>query len=1719
MTVETNYEIIRERLVKQAGELRKRAESLNHRRQELFGATEMAVVGQDRIRTHNSCIPRDIVPIGDRLLFGYNVRFGLKRTTSVDEVFSLHRFERTDDGFQIASLAEDGEDYFLGQPEFVAHFDEIFTYYSGVQLLQLHRTENRLFAVLGLGKTNDVRVLRWGIEGDRVQYIDHAGHLESRLPDQHDFEWIATTRKDQVRGKHPHVSILDEVFVETIEGDLTIKIENNTETGQGIYAEPVEDPRQSLNDASFEYVRIGNLILIRILPYREKDWRYFAYNALQRSVMRLDAIDQSCIRLPEQQGIVVPGGYVLVDGTAKRFDADVAGMHLQDVVRAPNREDVMYVYHRPSDGLYLLQAYNLIRKEVATPIPCHGYSLFDDGTMVVFRFAVDEPTRVHPMQIWQTSFCSDEHLAARPTNGSELANLGNAELVKGISDAFGLCRMVAEQKPSVTTYEALIATAQRAIDNYFWLGNASVGDLRTVIEEIIATAELVIDEFRKVQTLMTQSREELDRTERAHRELMRQVEHADWHEIQRYVDGLDALRTHRGHLITLKETRYIDVERLDALEAESVERFDELSKRTVDFLVDGDSLAHYGDELEAILNEAERVDDTPAATALTERLDGVSTALQLLTEVVSGLQVDDPNKRTQMLEIIGEILGQQNRARAVVKTKTQTLFEREGKAEFAVQFQLLSQTVTSALAMCNSPEACDAQLTKMMVQLEELESRFSVFDGFLADLVEKRDEIYEAFEGKKQTLLEERQRKIHTLAQAAGRVIAGIERRAAGLKSVDDANAYFAADAMVIKVRDMASKLREHGDDVKADDVETRLKSAKDQAIRQLRDKLDLFDGGTNLIKLGRHRFSVGTAEPELTVVAHGDGMALHVTGTEFFEPVDDARFAETRDFWSQHLPSETHDVYRAEYLAACVLFDAAPTYFEEESLLKLVRRAVEERYDEGYERGVHDVDAARILAAVGQLHREAGLLRYSGDARALALSSWTGARTARPRQAKITKRAQSAGRLRAAFGDEAPLRAIGRELADLIRESATFAPHLADEAGQYLAEELAVPSPRFVASSEAPALLDSFIAHLEATDTLEVFEAELADLDQPSAVELLADWLRGFAAHHAAGEWQHLVYEAALLHLSAEGVEREVSSAITTTKVEGLLGQHPSIVDGSLSIRLDEFMSRLTRFREEHVPAYRAYRHEMHELLERQRDRLRLGELRPKVLSTFVRNRLIDDVYLPIIGDNLAKQVGAAGQEGRSDRSGLLLLISPPGYGKTTLMEYVAARLGLMFVKVNGPSLGHDVVSLDPAQAPNATARQEVEKINFALEMGNNVMLYVDDIQHTNPELLQKFISLCDATRRIEGVWKGRTKTYDLRGKRFAVVMAGNPYTESGARFQIPDMLANRADTYNLGDILAGHESAFEMSYIENALTSNPVTAPLGTRHRDDIERFSRLAAGEQVPLSEFDHAYSPVEAQEITNLFAKLGRVRDVVLEVNRHYIKSAAMQDDFRKEPPFQLQGSYRNMNKMAEKLAAVMNDEEVDRVIVNHYQQEAQTLTSGSEHNLLKLGELRGTLTPTEAERWAEIRREFARRKMFGSDEDPIARIASPLATLVERLGDLQSTLSSSPLSTDMRAIRTALEKNGIKEPNGSSNAAELMALREALTALKEARLEVQVVGDLPTKFSETLEHQLAIIESALVPLSKAVHAQLGERDATERSLRDIMARLDRIGAAE
>jgi hypothetical protein len=83
--------------------------------------------------------------------------------------------------------------------------------------------------------------------------------------------------------------------------------------------------------------------------------------------------------------------------------------------------------------------------------------------------------------------------------------------------------------------------------------------------------------------------------------------------------------------------------------------------------------------------------------------------------------------------------------------------------------------------------------------------------------------------------------------------------------------------------------------------------------------------------------------------------------------------------------------------------------------------------------------------------------------------------------------------------------------------------------------------------------------------------------------------------------------------------------------------------------------------------------------------------------------------VYFPLIGANLSKQIGAAGDDKRTARMGMLLLVSPPSYGKTTLMEYLAKTMGLHFVKINGPTIGHSITSIDPHEATTSGAKMPI--------------------------------------------------------------------------------------------------------------------------------------------------------------------------------------------------------------------------------------------------------------------------------------------------------------------------------------------------------------------------------------------------------------------------
>jgi hypothetical protein len=1726
-----NYQLLRQRLAAAGLELARRADALNARRKALFGTTEPQLIATERVRTEHNCAPADIVSVGGHLLLGYNVFLGLKTETKVGDVLALHRFQPTttaagEPGFDTSALPPDALPAIFTDAGVARDFANLYRYNRDARLIQLVKRDTFLLAVFQAGATwRDVKVLRWRIEPDgRVVYVDDRGDrdLAGLYPPVHDFEWREVTREQQRPGRHPHYDILDTLFIETVGGTLTIKVEDNTETGHGIYQEPVDDPNQTLDDARFFYAPIGKpggLIVLKVLPFRETAWRYLVFDTRSKKVVRADGIGQGCRSLPEDHGVIFPGGYVLVGGAHKAFDGDATDYVLKRELRSPNGEDVLYVYHRSRDGLYLLYPYNLIEKAVATPIACHGYSLFADGRMVILRVASAEPARVHPMQVWRTPFTSAEHAASAPTNGSYLAKVGNADLVRGLSDALSIARLAGSDRPDRTTFDDILALGTRAMDAYYWLGHADAGDLRAAIGDVRAAAKLILDEYDKVEALEAAARRAVTDAEAQVAEQLRATRSEGWDRIDPFLAALTGLRALRGALIGKKEIRFVDVGRLDALEKEVVTAFERVTADCVAFLARGDA---FGALVARACALAEQAGGIGVAAQLAEprgQIEEVAKGLDLLGDVIGSLQIADATRRTAILENITDAFGQVNRARATIDARHRELAVREGKAEFGAQVKLLTQSVASALAQCDTPERCDQELTRLLVQLEELEGRFADVDELTAELTAKREEIVDAVGAKKQVLAAERQRRSANLVKAAQRILDGVVRRAAGLATADEVNAYFAADAMIAKLRDVTAELTALGDGVKADELDARLKTARQDALRGQRDRAELFEGGGELIRFGEHRFPVNRQPLELMIVPHGDGLAFHLAGTDYHDAIADERLLAARALWEQELPSESADVYRAEYLAYSVLAETASAgprasglgppsiqalhdAVREGRLEEVLRDVAQGRYDEGYERGVHDRDAALILERLVAMRDGAGLLAHAVPARALAVAYWA---SDAPRdgdevaaRARWHRAAQSLARLRDVLGDEAGVAQLAEELGAAIARFVAREPLLAKAgldaadapaAGRYLALELAGREPRFVVSAPAQAIAAALFAELEARAARPAFEDDLRALAGApgAAIALTRAWVGGVIARRP--ELAPAAAEAAVL-LATPTAAREPSSAVIDAVVAGLLGRHPRVEGGALRLRLDDFGARLDRFTREQVPAFRAHRALRAELAARERARLRIGELAPRVMSSFVRNRLIDQVYLPLVGANLAKQLGAAGAAKRTDQMGLLLLVSPPGYGKTTLMEYVAARLGLAFVKVNGPALGHGVTSLDPAEAPNATARQEIEKVSFALELGTNVMLYLDDIQHTSPELLQKFISLCDAQRKIEGVWRGRTRTYDLRGKKFCVVMAGNPYTESGEQFRIPDMLANRADVYNLGEVLTGKGEAFALSFLENALTSNATLAPLAGRDLDDVHRLIRMAKGEPIATTELSYGYSAIELEELLAVLRHLFTAQATLLKVNAEYIRSAAQADAFRTEPPFKLQGSYRNMNKIAEKIVSAMTPAELEAVIDDHYQGEAQTLTAAAEQNLLKLAELRGRLDGARAARWAEIKAEYVRqRRMGGGDDDPVTRLVGTLGGVSAELGGIRGALASAGSG---RELVGTIERVG----------AELGAMRGALGAIGPGPAMIEALGGLGK--------QLAAIRMALGAASGT--AELG------RALANVPEELAAIRAA-
>lgn len=609
----------------------------------------------------------------------------------------------------------------------------------------------------------------------------------------------------------------------------------------------------------------------------------------------------------------------------------------------------------------------------------------------------------------------------------------------------------------------------------------------------------------------------------------------------------------------------------------------------------------YHEDIARICAAAANITTVAEAAPLLARLDESATSLGTVTEVVAGLEIGDATVRTGILERIAEVLGGANRARATLDARRRELLVHEGQAEFAAESALLSQAVTGALTAADTPQACDDQLARLLLRLENLESRFADSDTFLTELADRRAEVCEAFSSRKQTLQDDRARRAERLADSAMRVLGDVTRRAAGLPDADAVSTFFASDPMVAKVRRTADELRELGEGTRAEELDGRVKAARQEAARALRDRAEPYADGGRTVRLGRHRFAVNAQPFDLTMVPQGDGLAFALTGTDYRSPVTDPEFAATRPYWGRSLPSENAEVYRAEYLAVRLFTEHGPDALAGADLPALVRRAAEAAYDEGYERGVHDHDATAILAVLLRLHEGAGLLRHTPTVRAGAQLFWAH-RTTGPERATWTRRAASLARVRTAFGPTPAIAAFQEELAEAMGAG--------PQCAEYLFEELAGGPEGFVTRAATRTLLDKFRRSVGTS----AYDEDLAALPVlADRRQLVEAWLTAYAATTGEPLGPGDLAEAMAVELCPDLLRYE-SDVEPTGTAEGLLGRHPRITDRNLIIRIDELLARTADFAACEVPGFRAYQRARTALVAAERARLRLDEYRPKV-------------------------------------------------------------------------------------------------------------------------------------------------------------------------------------------------------------------------------------------------------------------------------------------------------------------------------------------------------------------------------------------------------------------------------------------------------------------------------------------------------------------------
>lgn len=1540
--------------------LDEKAKVINEQRKK-ENSIEQKVIGDVRYKTNQPSFASDVVYFNNKLIVGINPDFSRINLT-VNDIVPCYDLDGTT-----------CSDNFLDNEEFIQEIRKLVAYFKNVRVFKLSSENDSLYLTVSTNKEQTIlKTFVWDLvrSGNGNDVVYRGEHNRNTIKNNGTVDWTIIRNEEMNYGYFPNKPILNTVFVFVGNGEICISKVNDTNKNRAVLKEKISS-HQIVGDTKVHYSEQGDLILFKIEVLGEGE-RGYIYNKVSGSIYRADGILSSLVLYDNM--MLFSNGYLIINSDEfKEFNISI-DYHYQNFIKSPNGEDALFVFFNLKDQSYVLYPYNIVSQEISQYILANGYTIISDGTLVlsVHQKSVSE---THSFQMIQTPYLSQEVFLEREQNreGDDVfAKVNNATIVSFLSGVFALINVSRLKDGSKAKFDNINKMINEIKHKNNWVNNYQ--EFKEIVEGISTVNSISLNILDEVEKSDIKAKSDELLVEKLEKDadsfvLLQNPNSVDTiNEISLIVSQTNAKINEIDSLSSSVDNKTL-LERISAKKDALFEHKESATQALIKVVANKESFDQFFNSINEVKEQFNVASTLKEITEIKESIDQISNSVSTISEEISDVDIDDLADFESIQSSLNIVYSEINSFQSDVEAKYNTIYISENGVRFKTSVDLLNQLINNELSRVSTLDELESVTLKINNRIDTLDNQFSDFEAYANQFSEMRDTLSKTVSDKREIIINQRNKEISGLERSFNLNVRSVKGRIDRLESVSQLNEFFASDSLVKRSIDVANKIREAGDGVKADQLISELVKLKDSSYRDIKDKQDLYVDGGNFLKLGRYKFPVNREKFSVNIIHKEDGLYANVSSTDYEKKLD-GEVNDYQDIFDMVVYSENKDISRSEFLAYSLMkkynFNADNIIALGDNLISEIRELIMSDVEAGYSVGVHDADAEKIVLGLVPFIKDGVMELGAEKGQVIRYLEFVLDRV--NFDESVHNKLVAANKIFEFSGSLEPMANITRnQLPDLV------------------GYELAIS--KFISQSDIKLTNEIFGYGKKVFDSYKGLlddESIAFNLDLLMGVVEIAKQQIDFGIDVSVDD----LYLGCLAYLFSE--KRNYSPFkldIVDTKenllIEGIRAHNSNIKDGTLQINMFKFFELCKEIDEVTRVRFNELRELKRKAISQIEADLNIDTFEAKPISAFIRNKLISESYLDIFGNNLSKQIGASGVS--VDQMGLLMLISPPGYGKTTLVEYIASKMGMAFIKINCPSIGHNVTSLDPSEATDLTSRKEIEKINNAFELGNNTILYLDDIQHTNPELLQKFISLCDATRTVDGVIDGKQKTFNLKGKKFAVIMSGNPYTESGDVFKVPDMLANRADVYNLGDMLSDQVDLFNLSYIENSLTSNEVLSPLAFRDLSDVYEIVNFILGRVPNLSDVKHKYESAELNTIVDMIRNVMKIQKVVAEVNQEYILSSTISEDNRVEPAFKLQGSYRNMNKIVSKLFVGITDGELNDLIIDHYNSESQTLTNQAEENILKFREITGRLSDIDSDRLNEIRKNFTDSRKNKNEE--------------------------------------------------------------------------------------------------------------------------------------